>query len=357
MNSQTESITSVVSLSDEPDYISLDQDSNKSSVVSVSSDSDSVSEELDSIPHKTMKPIDVSSDELSDGIISEMLDAPVFNGITAKPRAELRKLTGPAGTRITRRVYNQEKSCKDVDVKVIRSPIEDYDEFDDGDVKSKCLLIVPPDVYGVEWNVSGFPVNKDGVNKEEEKWKDVDVKVIRAPIEDYGSSVDDEDVKYKCLMIVPPDADGIEWDLSCLPGKEKEKKQEEKGKDDGVGRVYCSPVSTGKEEKPKMEWRGLLDHDRRPRIYQKVPSCFGRRAASQAKRGRVLDSFTRVKLIRIAWKVGVENPQGYTKDNCKRFIRSGNYYEKYVDGWKGLQKYRVTQYLWNHMLKTNQVDR
>jgi len=107
---------------------------------------------------------------------------------------------------------------------------------------------------------------------------------------------------------------------------------------------------------PAMEWYGLLAQDRRPRLYQTVPDCFPRHVRNQNIRGRLLESFTRVKLISIAWKIGVTSPDGFDQSDCG-FLNCtlAQGYKLYVHGWIGTRKAVIIRYVWNHLVDTDRV--
>lgn len=110
------------------------------------------------------------------------------------------------------------------------------------------------------------------------------------------------------------------------------------------------------KETPPMAWRGLDRGDGRYRLYQKIPHYFPGKIRRQYRRGRLMSTFSRVKLLRIAWKVGVVNPDGFDISDCPFWnVTPEKGFEFFVNGWEGTTKETLIQYLWNKLEETDQI--
>lgn len=215
-----------------------------------------------------------------------------------------------------------------LDVRVIRELVEASDDEDDS--KSRVLIVVPPDNDRIKWNFHPCTLTPSILDA-------MDFEPTRG-------------VKRTRDMRDAEDANVIEAKPESVEESEEKAESDEESEDD-EDQVVSDPKVT-----PKMEWYGLLAHDRRPRLYQSVPNCFPRRVRSQCTKGRLPDSFTRVKLISIAWKVGVTNPDGFDQTDCNSFnITLAEGYKIYVDGWSAIKKERLINYIWNRLEETDRV--
>lgn len=107
---------------------------------------------------------------------------------------------------------------------------------------------------------------------------------------------------------------------------------------------------------PEVKWRGTLLMDNRRRLVQSVPCIFPYQIRKRNARSRVIESFTQVKLISIAWKTGVTNPADWNKDlSEERGLPYCDGYARYVDGWRYYSKKELIDRLWKHLLDTDQV--
>lgn len=76
--------------------------------------------------------------------------------------------------------------------------------------------------------------------------------------------------------------------------------------------------------------------DGRYRLYQKIPHYFPGKIRRQYRRGRFMSS---VKLLRIAWKVGVVNPDGFDISDCPFWnVTPEQGFELFVIGWENITK-------------------
>lgn len=100
---------------------------------------------------------------------------------------------------------------------------------------------------------------------------------------------------------------------------------------------------------PKREWEGIVGIDGRLRLVQ--------RGTSVSRKGRLAKWFDREKLISIAWKTGVTNPDGFDQSDCHYFgVTPRTAYEYYVDGWKGYRKNRIIQFISTKLILDNKVE-
>ena len=108
--------------------------------------------------------------------------------------------------------------------------------------------------------------------------------------------------------------------------------------------------------KSRPQWRGIDRGDDRYRLYQKLPHYFPGKIRRRYRRGRLMESFNQVKLIKIAWKVGVSNPDGFDRSDCEFLgcpLDEG--FEHFVDGWNGTKKLALMNYIWNHLNDSNAI--
>lgn len=99
-----------------------------------------------------------------------------------------------------------------------------------------------------------------------------------------------------------------------------------------------------------MEWHGVIRRAGRLCLYQYVPHCFPVIEWNRGSRGRVITSFTRVKLISIAWKLGVANPDGFDRFDCDFYdISLEEGYKHYVPSWRRVSKEHIINYIWNRL--------
>lgn len=100
-------------------------------------------------------------------------------------------------------------------------------------------------------------------------------------------------------------------------------------------------------------WYGIDRGDDRYRLRQNVPYRLSRKSDH---RGRLIDSFSKYKLLRIAWKIGVSNPEGFSKDDAE-FLGLDDYsgFEHFLSGWEGMRKTQLTNYVWNRLHDLDQV--
>ncbi len=83
-----------------------------------------------------------------------------------------------------------------------------------------------------------------------------------------------------------------------------------------------------------IKWLGINRNDGRYRIYK-------RESRYKHVKGRLISSFTRSKLIKIAWKIGASNLIGMNHDYCK--------FKDYINGWNRSTKSILCQHIWHHL--------
>ena len=122
-----------------------------------------------------------------------------------------------------------------------------------------------------------------------------------------------------------------------------------------TGRSSCKLVDFS-DQKIKGRWRGLDKYDGKKRIYRSIPSYFPRKTRRQYRRGCLMTSFTRYKLLRIAWKLVVSNPEGFDKSDCEFVgLNDDEGFKHFVSGWNRTTKDDIISYIWNHLYDTNQI--
>lgn len=101
-------------------------------------------------------------------------------------------------------------------------------------------------------------------------------------------------------------------------------------------------------------WIGLDRCDGKQRLFRYVPGLTLRR--DRFPKGRCMISFSRHKLLRIAWKIGVNNPDGFARDDCNFFgLTDGEGFTHFTLGWKETNKIILGNYIWNHLYDNDAV--
>ena len=105
------------------------------------------------------------------------------------------------------------------------------------------------------------------------------------------------------------------------------------------------------------KWRGLDRGDDRQRLYQSLPGYYPGKIRRMYRRGRLVTSFPKDKLLRIAWKIGVSNPEGFGKEDCQFIGINGNGQglEFFLTGWGDATKDIIGNYIWNRLYDTNEI--
>lgn len=102
-----------------------------------------------------------------------------------------------------------------------------------------------------------------------------------------------------------------------------------------------------------IKWRGIDKRDGRYRLYKRTSKHVNRRPN---KSGKLIDSFSKSKLIKIAWKIGVANPDGFDQNDAK-YLRCGlqSGYIHYKNGWMEINKKIIGNYVWNRLYDTDKI--
>ena len=105
------------------------------------------------------------------------------------------------------------------------------------------------------------------------------------------------------------------------------------------------------KEVPELRWMGLDRGDGCYRLYQE-----GRIETKRHQRGRLMTSFSKEKLLRIAWDIGVFNPDSFGKSECRFWgvtCREG--FNMFVTGWERSSKNTIIQYIWNTLEDNDEI--
>lgn len=121
-----------------------------------------------------------------------------------------------------------------------------------------------------------------------------------------------------------------------------------------------SPKSSCKNNEPRwintkdksIKWRGIDRGDGKYRLYKTVPHHVPDMIRRRNHRGRLMYSFDKVKLMKIAWKIGVSNPDGFNK---KSELNSNRGIQHFIDGWTRTNKPALMSYIWNHLANNNKI--
>jgi hypothetical protein len=106
----------------------------------------------------------------------------------------------------------------------------------------------------------------------------------------------------------------------------------------------------------RSSWIALDRCDGKQRLYRCLPSFMSIQSHPLYRRGRLVTSFTRYKLLRIAWKIGVSNPDGFGRDDCDFFgLNNQEGFQQFILGWKGINKITLGDYIWNYLYDNDAV--
>ena len=73
-------------------------------------------------------------------------------------------------------------------------------------------------------------------------------------------------------------------------------------------------------------------------------------------RGRLISNFPRSRLLEIAWKAGVSNPEGFAKSDCEFFdMAEEDGFALFLRGWASIQKSTLCNYIWNYLYDNHAV--
>lgn len=111
-----------------------------------------------------------------------------------------------------------------------------------------------------------------------------------------------------------------------------------------------------KRNRQQLKWKGVDRHDGKYRLYQTVPGYFPGKIRRQHRRGKLMTSFDRIKLIKIAWKTGVANPESFDRSDCDILgLTDKQGFHCFVNGWTGTNKPTLIQYIWNHLYDSDNI--
>lgn len=105
-------------------------------------------------------------------------------------------------------------------------------------------------------------------------------------------------------------------------------------------------------------WKGLDKGDGKYRIYRVLPSCLPATFHAQYSRGVLIQKFTKLKLMRIAWILCVSNPDGFSNLDARMFSMNDlSGFCHFMSGWTTTKKDILIEYIWNHLLDTDSVKK
>jgi hypothetical protein len=102
-----------------------------------------------------------------------------------------------------------------------------------------------------------------------------------------------------------------------------------------------------------IKWRGIDHRDGKHRLYKIIPGCIRDKIRYRNQNGRVMHSFSKIKLIKIAWKIGVNNPEGFNKKTSTLSANQGLIH--FIDGWINTSKPSLAGHIWNHLADNNSI--
>jgi len=121
--------------------------------------------------------------------------------------------------------------------------------------------------------------------------------------------------------------------------------------------IILNPVpKKTSNKKVRSQWRGLDKYDGKRRLYRSIPSYFPGKIRRRYRRGRLITSFTHYKLLRIAWKLDVSNPEGFDKSDGEFMeLDDNDGFEHFVNGWNDNTKDDIAIYIWNRLHETDEI--
>jgi hypothetical protein len=101
------------------------------------------------------------------------------------------------------------------------------------------------------------------------------------------------------------------------------------------------------------KWYGIISNDRRKRVIKRIPQYYP--TSPIQHRVRLLESFTLDKLIKLAWNIGVTNPEGMNNETFQlEDARDRSTYITFATGWRACPKRVMANYIWNRLVE---IDR
>lgn len=105
------------------------------------------------------------------------------------------------------------------------------------------------------------------------------------------------------------------------------------------------------------QWRGIDRGDDRKRIYRKLHRYCPGKIRRNHRRGRLISSFPKHKLLRIAWKIGVSNPDGFGREDFQYWGIDDEEegFEFFLSGWTDETKDCIENYIWGRLYDTDEI--
>ena len=109
--------------------------------------------------------------------------------------------------------------------------------------------------------------------------------------------------------------------------------------------------STGNIQVPikKTSWKGLDKQDGKLRLYRHTSKKF-------KENGCEITRFTRNRLLRIAWKLDVVNPDGFARYDSIFFeLDDNDGFNFFMKGWGGATKQEISKYIWSRLEEIQEI--
>ena len=103
--------------------------------------------------------------------------------------------------------------------------------------------------------------------------------------------------------------------------------------------------------------KGLDIGDGKYRLIFSKPQFLSYKIRKLHDRGRVITSFSKYELIKLAWKIGVINPYGIRHHEMigDEYCDEQDYFRCFAVGWKHCTKYDMSIYIWSHLQNTDNI--
>lgn len=128
------------------------------------------------------------------------------------------------------------------------------------------------------------------------------------------------------------------------------------------GSLRCEPnIPTGSAQRDcpstRKNWKGLDKGDEKKRLYKCLPKYYPVKLRRRYRRGILMSSFPIRKLLKIAWNIGVSNPDGFDKSDMKYlgFPDEESALSFFLNGWVNTDKESICNYIWNRLYDTDQI--
>jgi hypothetical protein len=103
-------------------------------------------------------------------------------------------------------------------------------------------------------------------------------------------------------------------------------------------------------------WRGLEKGDGQYRLYRTIPQYRPGKIRRHSRKGRLMKSYTTIQLMKIAWKIGVTNPEGFDLESCHHWgCEPADGLRFFITGWTGTTKDQLMNHIWNHLYDTDEI--